>query len=91
MEREQYIKARKNILEGQVDEDVMKLFYEYWNEFKKEEYHNVDFDNFATTFSTYLNTGFNYHSASGKIINHFDYVHSLQTVKDAQGNVLTFR
>lgn len=84
MTKKEYIVTREKMITGQIDEDVLKLFYEYWIAFKKENYENIDFDTFASTFSMYLNYGMSYQSATNKVLKYFDELYSLQTVKSGE-------
>ncbi len=78
MNREQYIETREKMGQGQVDDTVMRLFFEYWLTFKKEEYENIDYDKFCDTFGVYLGNGFNYNGAINRVIKYYDQLKKIK-------------
>lgn len=89
MDKNEYLKLRSEIIQGNLNDQSMKLFYEYWKEFKKEDYKDQTEDEFKASFSQYLSYGVNYSMSLNTIIPYYDNRFHVVTVTGQKGEVLT--
>lgn len=87
MDKQKYLKIRKDLTTGIVTEEAFKLFYEYWVIFKKDEYLDITLDKFMDTFQIFLQRNFN--SCLETVFDYFDRVYNVYLIKDKNGRILT--
>lgn len=88
MKKRDYLDVRHALTTGLLDEKGMALFFEYWVIFRKDEYLDIDFDTFSSTFSQYLSMGNNYRVAVEKTIDYMDLIYDVVKVSSAKGELL---
>lgn len=89
MNKNEYLKLRSDIIQGNLNDRSLSLFYEYWNENKKPDYKEQTEDEFKATFSQYLSYGMNYNMALNIIIPYYDDKLNVITITGQKGEVLT--
>lgn len=87
--KEDYLATKFKLKAGNLDQDGLLLFYDYWTKNKKGDL-NPDFPTFMNSFTQYLQAGINFQTAVNKIIKYYDNEYVVTKIMDKSGtSVLT--
>ena len=87
MNREKYLKVRKEIAARNISNEGVELLQNYWENNKREEYKTLTAEEFKSNIVNWLQSGGNLNV--NKVIDYYDSLYTVVTIKDKQNNVLT--
>lgn len=87
MNKEKYLKIRKEIASRNITNEGIDLLQEYWEKNKAEEYINLTPDEFKINIVNWLQSGGNLNV--NRVLKYFDDTFVIVTLKDKDNNVLT--